>query len=315
MAKTKRNQVQEVVEKNKRHRGLNHIAYHVTYHLKKLENEFLSESNHSEAILRYFPVALIASLETYVRGVVKEALDQEDSPFIDNLSSIRNIEFDIETVKAIYHQNRITIGDFVSHIVPVNSIDAISKTLSDLFKIEFRESLKRHWNPDLIQNQKLEPTWVFQKISELYKLRHIFAHELAPDVHMNRDELIEMSKAIQSFIAETNSLLEKPLYGEAPISNADMKRVAGDELDKQEKILTDLIEQFSKILICDEDRDELIKVQNAWELYRETESEFHGNFNARGGTLMGLIKIGVQASLTKERIKYIRDTLASINQS
>src|SRR6266550_1452233 len=80
--------------------------------------------------LRHFPVAIIAALEGYLRLVIRDLIDS-GPPFITNAHGFKNIRFDMTVVEAI-GRSTISLGDFVSHLLPLKSVESITNSFSTL---------------------------------------------------------------------------------------------------------------------------------------------------------------------------------------
>ena len=151
--------------------GLEHISTEIG-DVKPFKQEFI----------KYIPVACVACIEGYFRLVYRDLIDY-GSPYCDNISALKDIRFNIESVIAIQGR-KVSLGEFVSHLLPANRPDDINKNMSLIIGEDFFDRLKQ---TEFIQEdgsvtsiaKRGEEAWLFDGLKELFELRHIFCHELA----------------------------------------------------------------------------------------------------------------------------------------
>ena len=87
-----------------------------------------------------------------------------------------------------------------------------------------------------------------------------------------------------------------------------MNAEASAEFTKADKELTEV---YTKVLgvLDDAAKEKLKKSQRAWVAYRDADAEFHADAEARGGSMWPLIYEGTRGSLTKARVKALREYL------
>ena len=107
-------------------------------------------------------------------------------PFVERAERFKDIKFDISTVMAIGLSNTISIGDFVAHLVPLSNLERVIEVFETL--LDTRDLWKeldtvRVRSPRGGKTKMFESlrTSIYQNLSETFRLRHILAHELAPD--------------------------------------------------------------------------------------------------------------------------------------
>ena len=92
---------------------------------------------------RYIPIGMIACMESFFRISIKELIDT-GSPFLDRASNLREIKFDFTIVQAIQGK-KLTVGDFLSHLLPMKSLEDINNTISVLTEKDFLNELKPYF--------------------------------------------------------------------------------------------------------------------------------------------------------------------------
>ena len=134
-----------------------------------------SDSAASIALSRYTPVALVAALESYVRTIIKELVNH-GRPFKQNAQGLTEIRLDLPTVLRIQGA-RISMGEFLSHLLPLSSMDDINRHLSTLIGTDFYVGAKKVVFLD--DGETLEQTdpKAWAELAEVFRLRHIVCHE------------------------------------------------------------------------------------------------------------------------------------------
>lgn len=91
-------------------------------------------------------------------------------------------------------------------------------------------------------------------------------------------------------------------------SQAEMNADAAAEFAKADK---ELNEVYAKVLgVLDEEaKERLKKSQRAWIAFRDAEAAFRADAEARGGSMWPLVHEGIRGTLTKERVKMLREYL------
>ena len=88
----------------------------------------------------------------------------------------------------------------------------------------------------------------------------------------------------------------------------EMNDKAAAEFAKADK---ELNEVYAKVLgVLDEEaKERLKKSQRAWIAFRDAEAAFRADAEARGGSMWPLVHEGIRGTLTKERVKMLREYL------
>jgi hypothetical protein len=132
-------------------------------------------------LLKYGPIGYVACLEGYFRLVIKQLIDS-GSPYAENAIGFEEIRFGISTVVAITSR-KITLGEYIAHLVTLNNLSDINRCFSIVLGRDFLTELKSlniSERPDgkALTIIDLSPT-VLADVEELFRLRNIYAHELA----------------------------------------------------------------------------------------------------------------------------------------
>ena len=96
--------------------------------------------------LKYVPVALCASVEGYVRATIARLIDF-GPPYSERAKALSDIiknRFDLELLLAV-QEERITVGDFVSHLLPISSLSDVCSHMTALLGDDLLILVKPHF--------------------------------------------------------------------------------------------------------------------------------------------------------------------------
>lgn len=159
----------------------------------------------------FFPIKCVACIEGYFRLVYAHLIDF-GNPFRNNAKQFSEIKFSIETVLSLDVAD-VSIGDFISHLLPINNFENVNSVMSTLIGEDFKNKLKVMF----LKQPHMKPFFgtiedifndIIKVISEMFKLRHIYCHELGvPDkVISNPNGFVE---ATAKFIHLSELVVEK----------------------------------------------------------------------------------------------------------
>jgi len=316
----KRNLLQEIslvksrTEYNYRHdfsTRLNEIEY--TF------NESLNyNGNFNKELLKYIPIATVACFEAFFRSVYKELVDF-GKPFSDNVTKFnqaRNVKFDFDIVNAIQSKT-VTTGEFISHILPCNNFKDINSNMSLLIEKDFTKELKNFEKESIFE--EIEKTVVeFKKssdqvitdINKIFELRHIFCHEFATNIKIDKEEILRCFANSKLFLNQTNYFIWELLYPGAPETQTDMKIQYHKEFEVIDEELAQLITLIKKacnkeyslgldIILFDESIDQ-------WKNYRDSKAKSEASI-VDGGSMYPTVYASSLKRTTKEKIESLKD--------
>ena len=114
------------------------IVYNEANYLEKKHNIFLVRN--IDYVDQFFPIKCVACIEGYLRLVIADLLDF-GNPFRENAKQFSDVKFSIETVLSL-QMGKVSVGDFISHLLPIKSFDSICSIMSTLIGTDFKEELK-----------------------------------------------------------------------------------------------------------------------------------------------------------------------------
>jgi len=161
-------------------------------------------------LIRYFPIAAVACIEGYFRVLFRDLIDA-GSPYCDNLvkseeKEIKDLRFKLEEVLVI-RVKTVSLGDFISQLLPAGSLEGIDKSMSALLGKKFLKTIVSR-EPKAFE--QIAPIHC-DSVKRLFELRHIFAHEIAVEEKPDIKELDGLLFSALYFLTVTESIMEKVL--------------------------------------------------------------------------------------------------------
>jgi hypothetical protein len=166
-------------------------------------------------IAKYLPVGFVACLEGLVRLIVRDLIDS-GSPFRENIQQFKDLKFGTEHVVQI-HRGTLTLGEFISHLLPLKGIADIEYALSTITGSSFHDAIKNMapFSAEEFKNKTIEElglaNQIFRDTQRIFELRHIYSHELAPRTKVNIKEIISCSRAAFIYMLCADNIIKKLL--------------------------------------------------------------------------------------------------------
>lgn len=312
----KRNIINEIT--SVRTRSEYNSRYEISSRLSDIEYA-LSESlnyngDYDKELLKYIPIAIVACFEAFFRSVIKEMIDF-GKPYSDNLLAFnqsKNVKFDFDIINAIQTKT-VTLGEFVSHILPCNNYDDINFNLTTLTGHDFSNSLKTFSKEsvfDFIKDTSIsfikDSDHIITDVRKTFELRHIFCHEFATNVNINKDDILRCFHSSKIFLNQSNNYIWDLIHPNAPETQTEMNIQASADY---EMINAELI---SLILLIKEATKEnsyttldplfFDKTITEWEKYKIVKAEVDASYY-KGGSIYSMIYSKSLITTTKEKIE------------
>jgi hypothetical protein len=166
------------------------------------------EVDYKNEWLKYSAIGYIACLEGYFRLLIADLINFGE-PYITNVKNFKDIKFSIENVVAI-NLNKVTLGDYISHLLPINSIQDINTNLSTILNLDFLAELKAFpchaFNDDPVFT--VFPDIIYRP-QKLFELRHLYCHELATKEKVNASDIEHCISTTAALILFTEDLIRE----------------------------------------------------------------------------------------------------------
>ncbi len=274
--------------------------------LTKLESTFSTLDQSDDELCRYFPVAVIACIESYLRMAIQELIDSGE-PYLSNAQAIANAtRINFEVLRAV-HGKAVTVGEIVSHSIQLSRLDQLNGVMSTLIGEEFLTSLRGvtdRWRHEVMREPKSpvlsDPEKVFAQVARTFDLRHIICHEIASGFAISVPEIGECFHSCTAFLRATDELMSQTLFPNAPLTQTDMNIAAGKSLEEATERLEESLEVL-RTRYAEEQVEHLNRTQRLWEEYRDSWSRLVAGERERGGSMWPMTYAGTARVLTNKR--------------
>ncbi len=158
--------------------------------------------------LKYGAIGYVAAMEGYFRLLISDLINS-GSPYRERVIDLRDVKFTPEVVLAI-HDKKVSLGEFISHLLPINRLSDIDNHLSSILDEPFLKNLK---SMPTFPPRNMVPFGdcfpeTFGHIEKLFELRHIYAHELATKEKVPVRKLESYISSSANFIHHTEVYIE-----------------------------------------------------------------------------------------------------------
>lgn len=290
-------QLEQLQEALGRQKGYNNVLFDLSNYGNILKSEYDSK------MLEYVPVKIVACFEEYFRKKYKEIIDNaEYRKRLNEVEALKNLNFNFNVLGA-FQDNEISLGDYLSYLIPCSKLEDINGTLSKLFGFSFIEKIKR---------QKDTDSKLFESINEIFRLRHIFCHEVQQTEKISFEKAISLIHDACAFLNVADSIIENTLYPKSPQSTVDMFEEVKQMFEEAEKELEALMKKIKAMEAgkTPDQEGELMAVNfdyiDVWRQYREARAK-SGASMVEGGTVYPIIYTLNLVNTTRAFIKELKN--------
>lgn len=181
-----------------------------------------------DEVLRHFPVAVIAVLETHFKATVQAIVDT-GSPYLERgLALTKDRLRSVSEIFPILHRRTVTVGDLVAHQLPFNSIGSTEDALSSLLDENFKSLISSARDPYQVRNDLDSPPIVesvddlWRGLAETFERRHILAHEAASNYIVTYDHAKSAVECATIFTAAVDAVLWSTIWKDEPLTQYEM---------------------------------------------------------------------------------------------
>jgi uncharacterized protein YecT (DUF1311 family) len=262
--------------------------------------------------LRYVPIGVVACIEGFSRSAIAEFIDA-GPPFSDNarsLTQVRELRVDLDMLGAVQGR-RVSIGELIAHLLPLNSLEQIDVILSALAGKDFLKALTTivsRWDTEvggkpaepIIQN----PEAALKHVSEMFRLRHIYAHEIVGIDGPERSEMSDALEASVSFLKAAAEFVARLLCPDAPLTQSDMNQRAAEDVRATDASIENVLNEI--LSLVDPGRGELLREsQSGWIGFRRLQARFEASAFEGGSMSPQIFSLAV-GRLSRERLAYLQ---------
>ncbi|QDL99779.1 DUF1311 domain-containing protein [Rhodopseudomonas palustris] len=304
---TKRSIVDEILDLKKR-QGKSKLGADLGWKVDNLIKSWTCGAQTQE-LADFIPIRLATILEVYIRETVRDLIDS-DPKYLDRAESLtRGTKLDFVMFKSLQGR-RVSVGDIVSHSIPISSLDHIL-SICDSLCPKFREKLphsRELWiedhelsclPPPILGNAEL----VLKAIKRIFEVRHILVHEMAQERPYSIEEIPEFLTATKDFISATDWIFVGETTGPVPRSQMTMNITAGERLELAMRELEELLASIRPMEQSDASKFDA--AQKAWEVFADADASFHAA-EVEGGSMYPMVWAMQKEERVRERTAALR---------
>lgn len=256
-------------------------------------------------LLRYYPTALVACVESYFRLAIKELIDAGE-PYLGNSRRLLQGErYDFEILIGL-HGETITIGEVISQHPSISSLGHVIAIMDAVMGSDFRRAVAAvydRWNVDVQWEPKqpiihnLDET--LGHVEHTFQLRHILCHETATVIEIEKEKIDECIHHTSVFLRASDELISQTLFPDAPLTQADMNEASYADYEKEKAGMDVLVKSISDVLTSKQN-EQFVVANKAWETFFSASVEIEA-LSYEGGSIMPTIANLAAVKLVQDR--------------
>jgi hypothetical protein len=226
--------------------GWDTVAFDVQMRLHTLR-QAIGEADHPE-IGRHIPVSAIAALQTMAKGLVVDLI-KIGEPYRKRAGGLLKERIAIRDAVDWFHGEAFTFGEVVAHALSFNSMTDVHTVVESLLGVDLKRCLSNAIDPyDLRNGTKYAKRIVadvdalYREVQEVFRIRHILAHEAAPRLNVRRSDAQDMLNSISTLARGIDAVLWATAYADLPLTTYEMNVRAGSELRAARERLAAVVE-------------------------------------------------------------------------
>lgn len=182
-------------------------------------------------LLEYVPVKIVACFEQFFRAEYQEILvNPKVKKNLKNIDLFKDTKFNFDIIGA-FEENTISLSDYLSLLIPCSKLADIDNAISKLLGMNFLSEFEKKDNGKVI----------LESICEVFRLRHIYCHEVPLKKAINLDCARKLISHAIEFIDNSDDIIRNALYSDQ-ISGVEEIEIAQKEYEKANKELEELID-------------------------------------------------------------------------
>lgn len=182
-------------------------------------------------LIEYVPVKIVACFEQFFRAEYQEILDNPKvKKNLKNIDLFKDTKFNFDIIGA-FEEKTISLSDYLSLLIPCSKLADIDNAISKLLGVNFLSEFEK----------KDDGKVILESISEIFRLRHIYCHEVPLKQVLDVDSARKLISHAIAFIDNSDDIIRNTLYS-YHLSSLEEIDIAQKEYEKVNKELEELIE-------------------------------------------------------------------------
>jgi hypothetical protein len=326
-----RNRTSEILEVKARDP---HSHPWLSHQVAALQRLWKTKSGEVSPVPDFYVIRAVTIVEVSVRRNIARMIDH-GSPYLKRAVDIaKQVKMDFETVSNI-QDRAITLGDLISHSLPVSSVQQIHSAISCLLAQDFRVAIEKMTDPSPVApvGSLLIADYdrMAKNLNRLFEVRHVLVHELPRRAVYETDEIAGFLNAAYEFTHGMEELVHFDMYGETPRDQTSMNQAAYKKHTEADAKLAAILEAvearvreegegFAAIYAnlkgtpaaltqsAEEWLSYLHASHTSWKQYCDSYAHFNSYFN-KGGTIWSMFYSSTATAITERRIEELEHWL------
>lgn len=261
----------------------------------------------ADELYRHFPVAAVATLETYFKSVVANLIDNGPEFRERGLKLIADKSIKAHEALSIVQSGIATPGQLVAHLLPCSAIGHLEGPLDAILGFSIKQQMKTASPVGAVRPPGKKPPLAVQDVpalwkslTQLFEQRHILAHEAASGHQVTVTQARAALDAIDLFISGIDAVLWSTIWKDEPRTNREMTDRAHEEMVTARQKLADLLREARRHRRVDRRRQVL------WRQYFLRYMD--GYADDVMGSIRSLLYFSQATDMLRERFKQLQPT-------
>lgn len=239
---------------------LNRGKSYIEVYKEILDLKEMCQSLDNSVLLEYVPVKLVACFEQFFRDEYMEILfNPKTRQRLKDVDFFKNAKFDYDLLGA-FEDSTITLGEYLSLLIPCSKLEDINKALSQMLGIKFLQEIDKY------------DVGILSTIKELFRLRHIYCHEVPLKEEITSKQALHFIDDSNQFLEISDDIIRKTLYSDNPSGIKEID-IAECEYKKVDSELQDLISKLKEKQDKNPIFNSSLTFIDKWKEYRETRAQ------------------------------------------
>ena len=219
-------------------------------------------------LLEYVPVKIVSCFEQFFRTEYQEILENpKEKKNLKNIDLFKDTKFNFDVISA-FEENTISLSDYLSLLIPCSKLADIDNAISKLLGVNFLSEFEK----------KKDGKVILESISEIFRLRHIYCHEVPLKQVLDIDIAKKLISHAIAFIDKSDDIIRTTLYSDQLSIEEEFENAK-----KNYNKTNNELETLRKEIQAKQDGTSLFYVDfgyiEKWKEYREERAKCDSSYN------------------------------------
>ena len=254
--------------KTEKHFSLDYRDARFSERFKRIRNAYGATGPDDKELLRYFPIAAAACVESCFRLWIKILIDSSVKYLWNSKKLSDQKKFGFDDVKGI-GIGTLTVGDIIARRISVSDAREIEGSVEQITGISLRQEISR------LYDERAWPEYprvsdageIYPNVAKTFSLREIFCRESASAFEITPDEVEKCLDGCEVFLILSERFIEQAIF------HGDSPEIASHkECENEERQIGSLLEELFSLL-SKEQKAKLEEANEAWNVFVEESAE------------------------------------------